>query len=99
LKGSLKSSNSLIIDDNQTTFKEGLVINRLIEIPSNLGKIVSASISFTQQYCFSITCWLDTDRWSFETIKIVDGSSQELIELCPKSPEIVSGRSVEFIKC
>jgi hypothetical protein len=99
LKGSLGISNKFVIDDNKTNFKEGLVINRLVEASRDLGEIEGAVVSFTKPFCFYFSCWNDVDGWSFEVIRVTNGDSHGFVNLCPKSGRIISGGSVEYVPC
>lgn len=99
LKGSKLNSKTLVIDDGKLTFREGLIINRLIETTESIGSIIGAEVTFNKPSCYFFTCWYDADRWSFKSIKVLDGQSQKTINLCPKQEYVVSGSSAEFLPC
>ena len=99
LKGSLNKSKSFVIDDHKIKFKENLTVKNLIEVSKNLGTIKSLLLSFTQNFCFSMSCWYDIDSWSFKAVKLYDGNLQKTIDLCSKSENIVSGSFLEYFPC
>lgn len=101
LNGSLNKSDSFIIDNYATTFREGLIIKRLIESIHSLGSILSVIVSFTRPLCITISCWKEANMWRFEKISLVDGITQKINTFCTNSTTdfIFTGSSLEYFPC
>jgi hypothetical protein len=99
VKTATETSQVYLFDDNDTTFRTSLIVNKLISLNNPLSNpIQSVFISYTLTNNILIA-WLFNSQWSFKYVQFKSGESQASYMLCPVTPYIKSGQTVEFKVC
>lgn len=97
--GEKGSSSSLVLDNNENTFKPGSSEKRLVPSSKYIGEsITGATLSYTKAQNLLIG-WVYQNDWSFKNIEVLYGNSQNYVTLCPEKTYISSGSTLKFNKC
>jgi hypothetical protein len=96
--GSKGVSGNYIIEDDDSVFSANSAVQGIGELAADIGNILSAKVSFKRTSCL-LTCFLYDDKWSFKTLELTNGQTQQTVKLCPSQNYINSGSSIVFNLC
>jgi hypothetical protein len=96
--GSKGVSRNYVIEDDDSVFSANSAIQGIGELAGDIGTILSAKVSFKRTSCL-LTCFLYDDKWSFKTLELTNGQTQQTVKLCPSQNYINSGSSIVFNLC
>jgi len=93
------TTETLVVDNDQHNFYPGRTYKKLLPSTRNVGtKITTATLSY-QRTNNILIAFLYQNSWSFKSIEVMHGDSQQYTKLCPDSTYVNSGSSITFRKC
>ena len=93
------TTETLVVDNDQHNFYPGQTYKKLLPSSRNVGtKITTATFSY-QKTNNVLIAFLYQNSWSFKSIEVMHGDSQQYTKLCPDSTYVNSGSSITFRKC
>jgi pancreatic triacylglycerol lipase len=93
------TTETLTLDNDNHNFYPGQTFKTVLGSTRNVGtKITSATLSYQKTNNILIALFYQ-NSWSFKSIEVIHGDSQQYTKLCPDQTYINSGSPITFRKC
>ena len=99
LKSSQKSTEEIIVENSENTFKKADEIIRMVSFETPIENTIDTIIVSFKKTTVIVSGWLYDNQWSFSIIELVSGDQQTTTRFCPILSFITSGSTGEFKKC